>query len=106
MLFKKKKKQILVCLDSNGNLIRSSELQELPLNEDYILRTSKNEYQNDEPCIIIRTSIAGDVYNRLCKFLQNAAAHSESVALKDLPEEFQTCIDWEPAVQSIRMQEA
>ena len=50
-----KKKIKLNFLDCDDNIIDILEVNELNVSENYILKKSRIDYDNEEPCIIIRT---------------------------------------------------
>lgn len=105
MFFKKKHnhRMVLECTNSWGIVVSQLEVQELKIREEYILQISKTEYDNDEPCIIIRTSIMGDIFNRFQQFLVNIQSTRDSIRIEELPDEFKLCIDWGDEIKQIKI---
>lgn len=90
-----KKSIYIEILDEDDKLINSIALNEVPLYEDYILATSKDEYNNDEPCVIIRTCIRNNIYKGFTKYLKDIDKKLEGkILVKDLPNEYKVSMDW------------
>lgn len=98
LFFKKRKQILLMCFNNNDELIQSMKVSELKLKEDYILRVSHDEYHNDEPCVITRSAIAGDLLNSLQKYIASSINETNDFIIKDLPEKFINGIEWNPQV--------
>lgn len=99
---KKNNRLILRCFDRNNNLIQSVMISELVPSENYILKISHDEYQNDEPCIVTRSAITGNLLNEFQKHLTSNMEQSCEFQLSELPAEFLEGIAWEPDIVKIR----
>ena len=90
------KKNIYIdILDNENKLVRGMQLNEVPLYEDYVLATSKREYSNDEPCVVIRTCIRNNVYKAFTKYLKGIDRKLEGhLYVGDLPKEYTQSIDF------------
>ena len=62
----------LIFFDGNNDIILESELVELDLNEDYILREAIKRFNNPEPCIIHRTHIIKKFHIEFYNFIEEA----------------------------------
>ena len=90
------KKNIYIdILDYENKLVRGMQLNELPLYEEYVLATSKKEYSNDEPCVVIRTCIRNNVYKGFTKYLKGIDRKLEGhLYVGDLPKAYSQSIDF------------
>ncbi|WP_333887888.1 hypothetical protein [Clostridium sp.] len=87
------KKPIKFCvLDIAGSKINESQLNELEIAEAYILNRSREEYDNEEPCVIIRTCVRNDVYNKFNIFIKRMISEKKTeILIEDLPQAFKDC---------------
>ena len=75
----------------------------MSLYEEYILETSKKEYDNEEPCIVIRTCIRNNVYKNFSKYLKGIEKKQDGyVCVKDMPDEYKKSLDFGKDVYAIR----
>ena len=90
------KKNIFIdVLDSDNKLLKGMQLKELPLYEDYVLATSRKEYCNDEPCVVIRTCIRNNIYKNFQRYLKGIDRRLEGhLSVNDLPREYTSSIDF------------
>lgn len=89
--------------DNKNNLINTVGLNDIPLYEEYILKTSKEDYDNDEPCIVIRTCIRNNVYKGFAKYLKSIEKkQSGCVCIDELPDEYKRSLDFGKEVYKIR----
>ncbi len=90
-------------LDDKNSLIKSIELNDVPLYEEYILATSKEDYNNEEPCIVIRTCIRNNVYKGFAKYLKGIEKKQDGyVCIKDMPDEYRESLYFGKDVYAIR----
>ena len=90
-------------LDNKNNLITRMELNDIPLCEKYILETSKEDYDNEEPCIIIRTCIRNNVYKGFAKYLKGIEKKQNGyVRIQDMPDEYKKSFDLGMEVYAIK----
>lgn len=82
--------------------IKEYKISELPLKHAYIMRISKEKYDNNEPCIIIKGKIANQVYCSLLEYLNDCVKQGKySQQISDLPVLFQESIAWTPEITHI-----
>lgn len=102
-----KKKLYVELLDINDSVIQNIQLNEIPLKEEYILNISKEEYENDEPCVVIRTCIRNNVYRKFLKYIKSINKKLEcKIYVKDLPIEFRESMDILEDVVSIKCKQS
>lgn len=90
-------------LNNNNKLIKSMELNDVPLYEKYILEVSKADYDNEEPCIVIRTCIRNNVYKGFAKYLKCIGKKQDGyICIKDIPDEYRKSLDFGKDVYAIR----
>lgn len=90
-----KKKVKVDVRDKTDVLIKNVLLTEVEVKEDFLLNKSKIEYDNEEPCIIIRTCIRNDLYNEFSKYLRKAQKKGNvEFIVGELPDLFQECFDF------------
>ena len=98
-----KKKMYVELLDKTNSVVKKIQLNEIAIKEDYILTTSKEEYDNNEPCIIIRTCIRNDIYRKLTRYIKKVGSKSkERICVESLPIELKESIDLGDKVESFR----
>ncbi|MBQ2746038.1 MAG: hypothetical protein IJF37_10560 [Lachnospiraceae bacterium] len=86
-------------LDGSKNVVHGGGLADIRIKETYILAKSSQLYQNDAPCIIIRTKIMNRVYEELRTFIKEKinGGNKQLFCTDDLPEEFREALDLEDA---------
>ena len=102
---KMKKKIKLNFLDCDDNIIDILEVNELNVSENYILKKSRIDYDNEEPCIIIRTSIMGDLFNEFNKYLKMKIKEKNIILIDNLPELYRESINFGDKTQKLYIQE-
>jgi glutamyl-tRNA reductase len=87
------KKPIEFCiLDIAGSKLDKLQLNELEIDEDYILNRSREEYDNEEPCVIIRTCVRNDIYSKFNIFIKKMISEKKTeILIEDLPQSFKDC---------------
>ena len=82
---------------------RECKISELPLKNSYIMRISKEKYNNNEQCIIIKGKIANQVYCSLLEYLNDCVKKGTySQKISNLPVLFQESIAWMPEMTYIK----
>ncbi|MFQ7000501.1 MAG: hypothetical protein ACLRRH_04035 [Clostridium sp.] len=101
----KKGKLFLKLYNIEGILIDKLEIVDLKVNEEYIINISKSQYDNDEPCIIIRTSVIGEVYNKFNKFLKEKMKEGTNrIKISELPNEFKESLCFEKYIYEMHVE--
>ena len=82
-------------MDDNKNIVYGGGLSDIRIKETYILSKSSELYQNDAPCIIIRTKLMNRVYEALREFIKSRVNNGkqEIFSADELPEEYREAID-------------
>ena len=101
----KKGKVFLELYNIEEILIDKLEIVDLKVNEEYIINTSKSQYDNDEPCIIIRTSVIGEVYNKFNKFLKEKMKEGiDRIKISELPNELKESLCFEKDIYEMHVE--
>lgn len=89
-------KNKVVVLSKDQECISSAYVSDLDIREEFIYKESKEKYQNEEPCVIIRGKIANMIFCGMNEYIKGCRKEGRKlVPLEELPELFRESILWD-----------
>ena len=89
-------KNKVVVLSKEQECISSTNVSDLDIREEFIYKESKEKYQNEEPCVIIRGKIANRIFCGMNEYIKGCRKEGKKIVpLEELPVLFRESIMWD-----------